>query len=252
MRFAVLGSGSRGNATLVESGSTRVMVDCGFSLREIERRLAQLACEAKDVNAILLTHEHSDHIKGVGALARKYAIPVWATRGTVNNDLLGEIPELNHFDTEHAFAIDELEISSFPVPHDAREPCQFVFSDGAARFAILTDTGSITVHIEQMLSSCEAIMLECNHDRGMLQSGAYPQSLKDRVAGPYGHLSNAQAAELLTRIDTSRLRHVVAAHLSEKNNAPHLASAALGEALNCEAEWIGLAEQDNCMPWRTV
>ena len=252
MRFAVLGSGSRGNATLVESGSTRVMIDCGFSLRETERRLAQLACEAQDVSAILLTHEHGDHIKGVGALARKYAIPVWATRGTANNGQLGQVPELRHFDTEHAFAIDGLEINSFPVPHDAREPCQYVFSDGDTRFAILTDTGSITVHIEQMLSCCEAIMLECNHDREMLQSGAYPQSLKDRVAGPYGHLSNTQAAELLSRIDTSRLRHIVAAHLSEKNNAPHLASGALSGALNCEAEWIGLAEQDHCLPWRMV
>lgn len=252
MRFAVLGSGSRGNATVVESASTCVMIDCGFSMRETEKRLGQLAREAKDVNAILLTHEHSDHIKGVGALARKYGIPVWATRGTVTNGLLGQVPELKHCDTEHGFAIGDLEVTSFPVPHDAKEPCQFVFSDGDVRFAILTDTGSTTVHIEQMLSSCDAMMLECNHDRAMLQAGSYPQGLKDRVAGPFGHLSNDQAAALLTRVDTSRLRHIVAAHLSEKNNAPHLASAALSEALNCEEEWVGLATQDTCLQWRTV
>ena len=252
MRFAVLGSGSRGNATVVESASTCVMIDCGFSMKETERRLGQLDYDAKDVSAILLTHEHSDHIKGVGALSRKYGIPVWATRGTAQSHQLGHVPELNHLDTEHGFTIDGLEISSFPVPHDAKEPCQFVFSDGDVRFAILTDTGSTTAHIEQMLSSCDAMMLECNHDRDMLQAGYYPQSLKDRVAGPFGHLSNDQAAAFLTRVDTSKLKHIVAAHLSEKNNAPHLASDALSGALNCEEEWISLATQDECLPWRTV
>jgi phosphoribosyl 1,2-cyclic phosphodiesterase len=252
MRFASLGSGSRGNATLIESGSTLVMVDCGFSCRETERRLARLGCSVEQLAAILVTHEHGDHVRGVCALARQYGLPVWLSAGTqlmLHDDAL---PEIHCFDGQSGFCLDDLGIQPVTVPHDAREPCQFVFADGDHRFGLLTDTGRITAHIRESLDGCDALMLECNHDPAMLAGGPYSASLKARVGGPLGHLSNAQAAGLLRGIDTSRLQHVVAAHLSEKNNHPALARTALSAALGCAADWIGVAGQDDGLSWRAL
>lgn len=252
MRFASLGSGSRGNATLVEHGDTCVLLDCGFSVRETEYRLARLGRDPGDLSAVLVTHEHSDHIHGIGALARKYRLPVWASAGTLAAERLGEVPELVVFGSHAPFAIDALDVTPFPVPHDAREPCQFIFGDGARRLGVLTDTGSRTAHIEAMLSGCDALLLECNHDKTLLDNGRYPPSLKARVGGDLGHLSNAQSQALLAALDTTRLRHIVAAHLSEKHNTPALARAALASALGCEPEWIGVADQAQGLDWREI
>ncbi|MGB7932142.1 MAG: MBL fold metallo-hydrolase [Gammaproteobacteria bacterium] len=252
MRFASLGSGSRGNATLVESGSTLVMVDCGFSCRETERRMARLGYTAAQLAAILVTHEHGDHIRGVCALARQYDVPVWLSAGTqlmLRNDAP---PESHRFDGQSVICLGDLEIQPFTVPHDAREPCQFVFADGRHRFGLLTDAGTITAHIRASLNGCNALMIECNHDPEMLARGPYSASLKARVGGPLGHLSNAQAAGLLESIDCSRLQHVVAAHLSDKNNHPELARAALASSLGCAADWIGVAGQESGLAWRTL
>ena len=252
MRFALLGSGSRGNATLIESGSTRLLVDCGFSVKETERRLGRLGLEAGSLSAILVTHEHNDHITGVGALARKYRLPVWLTPGTHSRGKTGEVP-VQHFLNCHAdFAIGDIGIHPFPVPHDAREPCQFVFNDGSRRLGLLTDTGRSTPHIEEQLGSCDALILECNHDAQMLMDGPYPPSLKQRVGGGLGHLSNAQAAALLAGIEAGALQHIVAAHLSEQNNRPELAAAALSGALNCQHDWIALADQELGLDWRQI
>jgi phosphoribosyl 1,2-cyclic phosphodiesterase len=252
MRFASLGSGSRGNATLVEIGGTRLLLDCGFTVRETEYRLARLGMSPGDVSAVLVTHEHSDHIHGVGALARKYRLPVWASAGTLAADRLGEVTDVVEFGSHEPFAIGDAAVTPFPVPHDAREPCQFVFGDGARRLGVLTDTGSRTAHIEAMLSGCDALLLECNHEKRLLDEGSYPPALKARVGGDLGHLSNAQAQSLLAALDTARLKHIVAAHLSEKHNTPALARAALATALGCEAEWIGVAHQDHGLEWREI
>jgi phosphoribosyl 1,2-cyclic phosphodiesterase len=252
MRFASLGSGSRGNGTLVEQGDTCVLVDCGFSVRETERRLARLGMNAEQLAAVLVTHEHGDHISGVGALARKYGLPVWATRGTVAADRLGDGVEVQIFCSHSVFTVDALEVRPFPVPHDAREPSQFVFSNGDRRLGLLTDVGSYTPHIKECLSRCEALILECNHDRTLLENGEYPFSLKQRVGGDLGHLSNAQAAEILNRLDNTRLGQLVAAHLSEKHNTAELARQALSEALGCEAGWVAVAEQEAGLAWRDV
>jgi phosphoribosyl 1,2-cyclic phosphodiesterase len=252
MRFASLGSGSRGNATLVESGSTLVMVDCGFSCRETERRMARLGCSAEQLAAILVTHEHGDHIRGVCALARRFDVPVWLSAGTqlmLQNEAL---PEIHCFNGQTGICLGNFEIQPYTVPHDAREPCQFVFADGHHRFGLLTDTGRITAHIRASLDGCDALMLECNHDPGMLATGPYSASLKARVGGPLGHLSNAQAAGLLESIDCSRLQHVVAAHLSDKNNHPDLARAALAASLGCATDWIGVAGQEAGLAWRAL
>lgn len=251
MRFAALGSGSRGNALLVEAGQTLLLVDCGFSLRETERRLQRLDRCAEQISAILVTHEHSDHASGVALLSRRHRIPVWSTAGT--RAACG--PDLAHaqvFSSHESFVLGDLEVHPFPVPHDAREPVQFVFHDGRCRLGQLTDTGTLTPHIEAQLAACDGLLLECNHDRAMLAQGPYPPPLKARVGGDYGHLSNEQAARLLGRLDGSRLQHVVAAHLSEKNNTPVLARQALGAALGCGAEWIGLAGQDDGLAWHEL
>jgi phosphoribosyl 1,2-cyclic phosphodiesterase len=252
MRFASLGSGSRGNATLIESGSTLVMVDCGFSRRETERRMARLGCSATQLAAILVTHEHGDHIRGVCALARQYDVPVWLSAGTQLMLRDEALPEIHRFDGQTGICVGDLEIQPFTVPHDAREPCQFVFADGKHRFGLLTDTGRITAHIRACLDGCDALMLECNHDTVMLATGPYSASLKARVGGPLGHLSNAQAAGLLQSIDCSRLQHVVAAHLSDKNNHPELARASLAHSLGCATEWISVAGQETGLAWRAL
>ncbi len=252
MRFASLGSGSRGNATLVEHAGTRLLLDCGFSVRETERRLARLGRSGDELSAIVVTHEHGDHINGVGALARKYGLAVWATAGTLALDRLGKVTEVHRFNSHQAFALGDLQVQPFPVPHDAREPCQFVFSDGERRLGILTDVGCATAHIAEQLSGCDALMLECNHDKTLLANGNYPASLKRRVAGAQGHLSNAQAEALLRRLETGRLKQVVAAHLSEKHNTPALARAALAAALGCASDWVAVAGQDAGLDWREV
>jgi phosphoribosyl 1,2-cyclic phosphodiesterase len=252
MRFASLGSGSRGNATLVESGSTLVLVDCGFSCRETERRMARLGRSPEQLAAVLVTHEHGDHLRGVPVLARKYRLPVWLTRGTHLFMRDDATLDLHYLDGHHRQSLGGLEVCPYTVPHDAREPCQFTFSDGARRFGLLTDTGRVTTHIRESLQDCDALLLECNHDPDLLAQGPYSRSLKQRVGGPLGHLSNHQAAGLLAELDTSRLQHVVAAHLSEQNNRPELACEALAAALNCTTDWIGVAGQEAGLDWRVI
>ena len=252
MRFASLGSGSRGNATLVEADSTLVMVDCGFSCRETERRLLQRGVSPADLSAILVTHEHGDHVRGVPLLARKYDLPVWMTRGTRRMLKDDRLPCVHHFDGHSGFTIGALQVQPFTVPHDACEPCQFAFEYQQLRLGVLTDTGWMTPHILASLQDCDALLLECNHDTGMLAAGPYSDALKARVGGSLGHLSNAQAGHLLAQLDTSRLQHLVAAHLSDKNNRPALAQAALAGVLACEPDWIGVADQEQGLDWRII
>ena len=254
MRFASLGSGSEGNALVVQVGGTVVMMDCGFGLAVTETRLQRVGLTPGDIDAILVTHEHSDHIGGVARFARKYKLPVWLTHGTAKVFNQGSLPGalLNFVDPHGAFSVGDVEVTPYFVPHDACEPVQYVFSDGNVRLGVLTDTGSITTHIENTLSGCDALVLECNHDLDMLMSGPYPASLKKRVSGKFGHLDNLTAAALLAGLDCSRLKHILAAHLSKRNNLPHLATAALAQALGCEASWIGIAEQDTGFDWREI
>lgn len=251
LRFAFLGSGSRGNGLLVEAGDTCLLVDCGFSIQETERRLARLHRRAENLAGILVTHEHSDHIGGVARLALKYRLSVWLTPGTRTAlPDTGLQPELRLFNCHTPFVIGEVEVSPFPVPHDAREPSQFVFAASGVRLGLLTDVGTTTPHIEAQLSGCEGLILECNHDPEWLANGSYPPALKRRVAGRHGHLSNQQAGALLGRLDTSRLQLVVAAHLSEKHNTPQMARSALSVALGCEPDWIAVAGQGTGLDWR--
>ena len=254
MRFASLGSGSQGNALLIESGGARILLDCGFGLGEVASRLARVGLDASSLDAIVVTHEHGDHGGGVAKLAARFDIAVYLTRGTLS--ALGaegrSIPRTVLIDPYTAFAVDGIEVRPFPVPHDAREPVQFVISDGAVRIGVLTDTGQPTPHIAQSLSGVDALVLECNHDLDMLMNGPYAAHLKQRIAGRLGHLSNAASAELVRAMDCSRLQHLIAAHLSQTNNTPELARAALAGALGCAPEWIGIATQDEGFGWREI
>ncbi len=254
MRFASLGSGSAGNGLVVEVGATRVLADCGFTLSDAIARLARHGVDPASISAILITHEHDDHIGGAARFARKYGVPVWLTHGTLQAaaDQFAGIAAIEVFDCHQRFAIGAVEVEPYTVPHDAREPAQFVFSDGAARLGLLTDAGSLTAHMQSVLSGLDALVLECNHDLDMLWNGNYPPHLKQRIAGKFGHLDNATAALLVAAIDCSRLQHLIAAHLSQHNNTPALARAALAQALNCEREWIGVATQRDGFDWRQV
>ncbi|HOY70731.1 MAG TPA: MBL fold metallo-hydrolase [Methylotenera sp.] len=256
MRFASLGSGSAGNALVVEVQQTRLMLDCGFSTKETLTRLARLKLAPDDITGIIVTHEHDDHAGGVFKFAAKYQIPVWLTYGTLKmaqryspnrHDL-----QLNVIDSHCSFDIQEIQINPFPVPHDAREPMQCLFSDGKSQLGVLTDVGHSTPHIESQLSGCHALVLECNHDANMLQTGPYSWPLKRRVGGDLGHLENAASADLLARLDNSRLQHIIAAHLSEKNNTPALAKGALSRALSCATDWVGIANQQIGFDWRSI
>lgn len=253
MRFASLGSGSRGNALLVESGQTRVLIDAGFGPREMSRRLGRLNLVGDDIDAVLVTHEHSDHIGGVFACARRFGWDVLLTHGTLaacRDD--GSNVRTTIIDSHHSLSVGDICVHPFPVPHDAREPVQFVLSNGARRLGVLTDAGHVTSHMVAMLDGCDALVLECNHDSEMLAQGSYPPALKRRIGGPWGHLDNAAAASLLSRIECSNMRHVVAAHLSAENNSPALAQAALSAVLGCGQEWIGIATQDEGFAWHDL
>lgn len=252
MRFASLGSGSRGNATLIESGDTLLMVDCGFSVVETENRLRRLGVEPRSIAALLVTHEHNDHAAGVMRFAQRYGITVRCTAGTRAACAVRGFETAEPFDSHRKFTVGEIEVIPVTVPHDAREPVQFLFDGGAHRLGLVTDVGSVTPHMRRMFSGCGALLLECNHDREMLETGPYAPSLKRRVGGPLGHLSNAQAADLLRSLDKQWLQYLVAAHLSEQNNTPELARAALAEAMDCDADWIGIADQETGLDWREL
>jgi phosphoribosyl 1,2-cyclic phosphodiesterase len=254
MRFASLGSGSQGNALVVEAGRTRLLLDCGFGLADTVARLGRLGLVPGDISAIVVTHEHDDHIGGVARLARRHSIPVWLTPGTLNGfeSLFAEVTQVAFIHNYESFAIGDVHVQPFPVPHDAREPAQYVFGDGAQRLGVLTDAGCSTRHIESVLSGCDALVLECNHDPEMLRVSRYPLRLRERIAGRFGHLDNNAAAELLRRLDNSKLKHLVAAHLSQENNHPDLARAALSAVMNCESDWIAIADQREGLAWREI
>ncbi len=254
MRFASLGSGSEGNGLVVEAGRSRVLLDCGFSITETVRRLQRLGLQPDGLDALLVTHEHDDHVGGVARFARKFGIPVYLSHGTHAASANGSavFSEVVIIDSHTPFAVGDIEMFPYPVPHDAREPTQFVFSDGKSRLGVLTDAGSSTPHIEAMLSGLDALVIECNHDRDMLAGSAYPERLKARIGGRLGHLDNGQASQIVAGIDTQRLQHVIAAHLSQKNNHPDLAAGALASSLNCAPDWIGVASQVDGFAWRML
>ncbi len=257
MRFASLGSGSEGNGLIVQAGATTLLLDCGFGLADTARRLQRLNLTPGKIDGIVVTHEHDDHVGGVPRFARKHEIPVYLTHGTLMAAGVARFDGVvvNVIDSHYALPVGDMQLLPFPVPHDAREPAQFVFSDGDKSLGVLTDTGASTNHIEAMLSTVDALVLECNHDLDMLMNSAYPYTLKQRISGRLGHLDNSTASGLLRALrmhNKSRMQHVIAAHLSKQNNTPDLARRALAEALDCGENWIGVATQDDGFAWRDI
>lgn len=255
MKFASLGSGSEGNSLLISAASgttqTHLMLDCGFGLKEVERRLARAGVEPQQLAGILVTHEHSDHVGGVYKLARRYRLPVWTSHGSAEGMPREELAgaDIRFCRDGVPFAVGNLEITPYTVPHDAREPLQYVASDGRSKLGVLTDVGQSTPHLQAALGGCDALLLEFNHDSAMLARSAYPAWLKSRIAGPLGHLSNAHAADLLASLDRSRLKRLVAAHLSQKNNAVALARAAIDEVIGGDGVAVVIAAQDDGFDW---
>lgn len=252
MRFASLGSGSRGNATLVSSAGTTVLVDCGFGIREAIRRMQTLAMDPATLAGILVTHEHIDHVRGVFALARRFGLTVYLTVGTWLS--LKPDPAINVvlITPEDILSIGDFDITPVTVPHDAREPVQYLIQAGEHRLGLLTDLGVVTPHVIKRYHQCDALFIECNHDSRMLHYGPYPPSLKRRVSGRLGHLSNRQAAELLQTLGTDRLQRLVASHLSEKNNLPELAFEALRPLLDNDESRLVIAQQGRTVDWQSV
>jgi len=250
VRFASLASGSRGNALLVEAVGTRLLLDCGLTLRDLEARLARLGVDPRSLDGVLVTHEHQDHIRGVGPLARRYRLPVWMTAGAWRAGRCGELPRLHLIHPHQAgWRIGDIAVETFPIPHDAREPTQFRFTAEGLSLGVLTDAGHVTPHIQALLQDCDALLLECNHDPQMLAQGPYPPQLRRRVGGAYGHLSNVQAAALLCQLKVGRLRHLLAAHLSEQNNLPQRVQETLLEAVPALEGRLAIAAQGEITPW---
>lgn len=252
MRFSMMGSGSKGNATLVEAGGVRVLVDCGFTVVEMQKRAERLGFDLASLDAILVTHEHGDHMSGVAKLAKAYALPVYLTQGSCVIWPKRDVAEINIISPHQSFAIGALQVQPIAVPHDAREPCQFAFIHNGKKLGVLSDLGWVTAHVQTVLYDCDALLLECNHDEEMLANGPYTRALKKRVAGNWGHLSNRQSAGLAATLEKGRLQHLALTHLSEKNNTPALARAAICEAIQDDPEWCVCAQQVEGLGWREI
>ncbi len=250
MRFSVLGSGSRGNAVFIENGSTGILIDAGFSGKEIEKRLNSIDRELADVQAICVTHEHNDHICGAGVLSRRCKIPVYANDGTflAGEKRMGKLFHYKEFETGATVEVGDLQVRSFRVSHDTADPVGFVVGDGDRYLGYCTDTGKVSHLMAQRLSKCQALILEFNHNLEMLKNGPYPLPLQQRVRSSRGHLCNEDAAKFLSQLKGAHLQHVVQAHLSEKNNRPELARRSIKEL---DLDWtdttVSIALQDRAL-----
>jgi len=257
IRFKSLGSGSTGNATVVQASGdgrlTHLLIDCGLGIRQLERRLARAGLLSGQIDAIFITHEHSDHIGCARQLALRDRIPVWMSHGTWtalgNPDFEGL---LRIACDEVGVAIGGLQVLPFTVPHDAREPLQLTCGDGSRRLGVATDMGHASSHVLERLAGCETLLLECNHDPDLLAASSYPPFLKRRVGGDYGHLANAAAAALAAALRPRGLTQVVAGHLSQHNNRPELAREALAAALGCGPADIHVADAAHGCDWLTA
>lgn len=235
MEIIALASGSKGNALYVSSGETSVLIDAGISAREVERRLCLFGKSAADLSGIVISHEHIDHIRGVGPLARRFELPVYVTETTYRAAEPGlmKLPLLSLIDPEAPFEIGTLWFSPFLISHDAVEPLGFSLTDGTLRVGVATDLGIVTQLVRENMRGSHVAVIEFNHDPDMLMEGPYPWDLKQRIRGRKGHLSNPMASKFVETIFHADLEKVVLAHLSETNNTPEVAMQSLGERIEC-------------------
>lgn len=247
MKLCVLGSGSRGHAVYVEAGEAKVLFDAGFTGFELKRRLASVDVDAAQLNAIVISHEHTDHVAGLRALAKR--LPVYATEGTFS--WISKRFTFNGTEVIRAgewYKLGPLRFLPVSLPHDAEEPVGFVIEDGDCRVAVVTDLGVVTKSVQHSLHGLDLAVIESNHDPQMLLDGPYPWDLKQRIKGRLGHLSNPQAAELIAAISHSGLKHVMVAHLSETNNTQALAADSARQALSSSSCRVHACSQSRPAP----
>ena len=246
--LCALASGSRGNAVYVSDGQTSILLDAGLSAKEVERRLSVHGIDPGRINALVLSHEHVDHARGVGIFSRRFDLPVYVTRPTHAKaaGILGSIGDLRHFVSGTAFSIGSLALHPFPVSHDAADPVGFTIKSKGLKVAVATDLGIATEMVRQHLKDASAILLESNHDPKMLEQGPYPWPVKQRVAGRMGHLSNEAARDLLASILSDRLSHVILGHISQTNNLPEKARSVVAQAISGHPARLWVASQDAC------
>lgn len=250
MRFAVLASGSSGNACYVETAESRILIDAGLSGEELIRRMTEIGIDPGRLDALILTHEHTDHIRGAGPLARRFHLPVYLNRLTLRRAAraLGTLERPVVFHTGGPLSIHGLCVETFTKCHDAADPVGIVVHADGARLGIITDLGRSTPVVEDRLQGCHALVVEFNHDEKMLEQGPYPLELKRRIKGPEGHLSNAQAGDLLEALCHDALRTVVLAHLSETNNQPEKAMEVSGKVLSGRRVKVLVSQQACALP----
>jgi len=249
LQVASLGSGSGGNALLVRSATTLLLLDCGFTLKETTARLAKLNLSPANIDAVLISHEHGDHIRGVGPLSRKFAKPVWLTHGTFNALRDQRFTHVNLISAQQDFQIGDSHIDPFPTPHDAAESCQYVFGHAGVRFACVTDLGTCTPHVEEKLSGIDGLLVESNYDEAMLSNGPYPISLQARIRSDFGHLGNVQAGQLVKRLDHAGMQTILLGHLSEQNNTDEAAANTMSDYLPAGDTRVTFLQQHSCSAW---
>ena len=249
LRVASVGSGSKGNATLVASEETTLLIDCGFPAREMLSRLDQLNLASADIDAILVTHEHADHIVGVAAISKAAGAPIYATHGTLTSGKLEGARTIIEIESDSDFAIGDIEVSAVTVPHDAKEPVQYVFKHAARRVGVLTDLGMVSPHVQRTYEGCDLLVLEFNHDLAMLRRGPYPAALKRRVSGDFGHLNNEQALGMLEAMGEFLPGTVIAGHISEQNNSVDAVASLLSPLIQRTEMNIIYATQSQGFGW---
>lgn len=247
LAVCVLASGSKGNAVYVSDGRTAILIDAGLSGREIERRLQSKGLRPEELGALVLSHEHADHVQGVGVLSRRYRLPVYITPKTAEAAYrLGNLTETVYFECGITFRIAGLEIHPFSLSHDAEDPAGFTIRSNGLKLGMVTDLGIVTSMVREHLKGCHALILEANHDDAMLLNGPYPWPLKQRIRSRTGHLSNTDSSTLLSDVLDDRLQHVILAHLSEINNTPEEAVRSIAPALTGSRTQLHVARQDHC------
>lgn len=252
LRIAALGSGSSGNATLIQSDRSTLLLDCGFTCKETIARLAVLGVTPTEIDGVLISHEHGDHVRGVGPLSRKFGLPVWLTHGTYHRLKDKRFTDVHVFHAHERFTIGDIELDPFPTPHDAVESCQFVFEHAGVRFACVTDLGVCTPHVFEKLKNLDGLIVECNYDTEMLRNGPYPTSLQARIRSDFGHLGNDQAATLVKQLDHDGLQHILLGHLSEQNNSDEVALQTIVRVLSQAPERATVLLQHRPSKWFTL
>ncbi len=240
MRVISLQSGSNGNCIYVEAGGMRLLFDAGISGVAAEERLASCGRDIRQVDALIISHDHSDHIRSAGIFQRKYGIPLYVTNRTLaaakTRCSLGKLNEVSHFRSGGTLRLGGVTVQTVPTPHDGEDGALFVLDDGTRRFGIMTDLGHVFQDLGRLIASCDAVLLESNYDPAMLADGPYPRFLKERIKGPRGHISNRESAELIARAAGSRLRWAFIGHLSEQNNSPDVAMRTHREVHGCAVD----------------